>query len=100
MATCKDCIYYEDPCDGFTPSDLDSDVFDYFRKGIPEEIPDIDKRCGSFKNKADVVEVVRCKACKSFVENKEARVTYCRRELKNLTVKPNDFCSYGGRRCE
>lgn len=57
MARCKDCMHYEDPCDGFIPSDLDSDVFDYCRKGIPEEIPDIDERCSSFKNKADVVEV-------------------------------------------
>lgn len=44
---------------------------------------------------ADVVEVVRCKDCRRFVDNKEAYVSYCTRELKNLNVKPNDFCSYG-----
>lgn len=44
---------------------------------------------------ADVVEVVRCKDCKYFVENKDAFVKYCKRELKNMNVKCNDFCSYG-----
>lgn len=47
---------------------------------------------------ADVVEVVRCKDCRRFVQNEEAFVTYCKRELKNLYVKPNDFCSYGERK--
>ena len=47
---------------------------------------------------ADVVPVVRCKDCKRFVDNKEARVQYCTRELKNLRVKPDDFCSYGERK--
>ena len=48
---------------------------------------------------ADVVEIpCRCNECKSFVENKEALVTYCTRECKNLTVKPSDFCSYGKRK--
>ena len=48
---------------------------------------------------ADVVEIpCRCNECKSFVENKEALVTYCTRECKNLTVKPSDFCSYGERK--
>lgn len=47
---------------------------------------------------ADVVKVVRCKDCRMFVENKKAFVAYCKRELKNLCVKPNDFCSYGEKR--
>ena len=49
---------------------------------------------------ADVVEIpCRCNECKSFVENKEALVTYCTRECKNLTVKPSDgFCESGERK--
>jgi hypothetical protein len=47
---------------------------------------------------ADVVKVVMCKDCRMFVENKEAFVAYCKRELKNLCFKPNDFCSYGEKR--
>lgn len=46
----------------------------------------------------DAVEVVRCRDCKRFVDNKKARVTYCRRDLKDMTVNPNDFCSYGERK--
>ena len=46
----------------------------------------------------DAVEVVRCKDCKRYVDNREAFVTYCKRELKDLYVKPDDFCSYGERR--
>ena len=48
----------------------------------------------------DVVPVVRCKDCKRFADNREAFVTHCRRELKNLHVKPDDFCSYGERRSD
>lgn len=48
---------------------------------------------------ADVVEVpCRCNECRMFVDNKEAMVTYCKRECKMLSVKPTDFCSYGKRR--
>ena len=54
MANCKDCIHY-DVCGGYTLTDLDYDVFDYAKKGIPDEIPDIEERCAGFKNKADVV---------------------------------------------
>ena len=54
MATCKECLHIE-VCSGFTPTDLDRDVFDYCRKGITEEIPDIEERCSDFENAADVV---------------------------------------------
>jgi hypothetical protein len=46
----------------------------------------------------DVEKVVRCKDCELFVNNEKAFVTYCKRECKNLYVKPNDFCSYGKRK--
>ena len=54
MATCKDCLHY-DMCSGFTPTDLDRDVFDYCRKGITDEIPDIDERCSNFEDKSRFV---------------------------------------------
>ena len=59
--TCKDCVHCE-ACGGFTPTDLDQDVFDYCIKGTTDEIPDTDERCGSFKNKADFVEVETIKS--------------------------------------
>lgn len=47
---------------------------------------------------ADVVKVVRCKDCRMFVENKKAFVAYYKRECKNITVNPDDYCSYGERK--
>ena len=48
----------------------------------------------------DAVPVVRCKDCRMFVDNKKALVTYCRRRLANITVRLDDFCSYGERRAD
>ena len=79
MVTCKDCIHYE-------ACVLNSEY-------VPSP-------CRCFKNKANVVEVVRCKDCGMFVDNKEALVTYCKRECKNLTVNPSDFCGYGERKTD
>ena len=42
--------------------------------------------------------LVYCKECKLFVKNKEAHVTYCKRELQNLYAVENGFCSYGIRK--
>lgn len=53
--TCKECYHY-DACAGYLPSDLDKDVFDYCAKGIADEIPDIEERCSSFKDKSSVLE--------------------------------------------
>lgn len=52
MATCKDCIHYL--------------VCDYWEKeAYPNDCENYDKAlCKFFKNKADFVEVVRCKDCK------------------------------------
>lgn len=91
MATCKECLHYE-VCSGFTPTDLDRDVFDYCRKGITEEIPDIEKRCSDFKNAADVVEVVRCKDCEHYDEGGCKHFGY---HTYSPDVDEDDFCSYG-----
>lgn len=54
--TCKDCIHY-DVCSGFTPTDLDRDVFDYCREGRTDEIPDIEERCSGFKDSNRLIEL-------------------------------------------
>ena len=88
MATCKNCFHYE-ACSGFKPTDLDKDVWHYCQMGIPEEIPDIDQRCDSFKNRKSWVEVVRCKECK-FRHSSE----FCE-------CRPEDgFCNDGERRSQ
>lgn len=43
-------------------------------------------------------EIVRCKDCRMYVENREAFVTYCERGLRDIPVRPDDFCSYGERK--
>ena len=56
MATCKDCIH-EKACTEMLKAQGYEVSADY--KGNAD-------RCDTFKNKADVVEVVRCKDCKHF----------------------------------
>lgn len=81
--TCKDCICYEILCQHTLQED---------------ELT----LCDSFKNKADFVEVVRCKdctkwtpqhTCKEFVADRlplRGKITF--------VTEPNDFCSYGERK--
>ena len=84
--TCKDCLYYE----------MCYMVEHY---GWSEE----DGTCVNFKNKADFVEVVRCKNCKhcdhfypSKAIGEEAVETwYC--EWSKGSRLPDDFCSCGER---
>lgn len=76
--TCQDCIHF--------------DVCGYH---ITELTPKTVNECNHFKPKSRFVEVVRCKDCWRFVNNKEAFTTYCRRGLQNSYVKSGDFCSYG-----
>ena len=45
----------------------------------------------------DVEPVLRCKYCRMYEENAEARTGLCRRELQNLFATPEGFCSYGER---
>lgn len=84
--TCKDCIHL--PVCQLMPSN-----------------------CEHFKNKADFVEVVRCKDCKRFMEYSDAhkraveradgdcflRLTHsCDEQF--IACRYNDFCSYGERK--
>lgn len=84
--TCKDCLHY----------DVCYHIEHYGRLTETEE------PCGGFKNKADFVEVVRCKDCKNYKPqaksahwNSEKR--YCCR-CATVKVSDNDFCSYGQRK--
>lgn len=91
MATCKECLHFE-VCSGFMPTDLDKDVWHYCKIGIPEEIPDIDKRCDSFKDSKSWVEVVRCKDCKHKDGMPGQPNIVC------WQMHDDDFCSYGERK--
>lgn len=100
--TCKNCYHYE-ACSGYSISDLDKDVWDYCAKGKTDEIPDIEDRCSEFKNKADVIEVVKCKDC---IHSTLTFGTYICDNIQTpwfndefaIDVGANDFCSYGERK--
>ena len=74
------------------PSRLDGDMSEYERGYLDAQenmnlLPTV-----------DAVEVVRCKDCKRYEENTEARTRFCRRELNYMYAEPNGFCSYGERK--
>ena len=77
MASCKDCIH-EEICD--MPIITDG------RKNA--------SNCKKFKNKADFVEVVRCKDCKRY----STELRMCLSSSGIMNAKPKDFCSYGERK--
>lgn len=94
MPKCKDCIHY-DAC---------KDAYD----GNWDDFDECDLYCEHFKNKADFVEVVRCKDCKKFVEKGEEFLNddvfgICEKSRTGFfddgeEVYGNDFCSYGERK--
>lgn len=66
-----------------------------------EAIQKLEEHGIPFCGKADVVDVVRCKDCKEWDEEKH----WCSiRDSYGWDYKPNDYCSYGvrkaGRRCD
>ena len=97
--TCKDCIHYCWCKDTIADENWNEDA--------PKEIKELFSPvgCENFKNKADFVEVVRCRDCKSSSEPKTVSrlglycnnydVRFCEKEQK--IVSANHFCSYGER---
>ena len=81
MNKCKDCIHFE-VCHPYTEPD--------------ESFPEVGG-CKGFKNKADFVEVCRCKDCKYWVEEKDFGM-FCSHWGSTLAEsQADDFCSYGER---
>ena len=88
--TCKDCIHYDLCMDKFKKQ-----YSIYADKNITVD------ECEHFKNKADFVEVVRCRECKySREQGKVLGVTsykFCSKH--NIScLSSYDFCSYGERK--
>lgn len=84
MSTCKDCLYR---CMCYK-------IEHYGRE------TETDKPCEMFKNKADYVEVVRCKDCKhcEFEKWDEDILCGCLHPSGLNDMSPNGFCSYGERK--
>ena len=86
MATCRDCIGYE------------------YCNPQPKNPRKVEKWCDKFKNKADFVEVVRCKDCKygdvstisKTKEGQEEIACYC--NLKNAVTDVDGYCPSGERK--
>ena len=74
--TCKDCIGYK------------------YCNPQPIRPRSVEKWCKKFKNKADFVEVVRCKNCKEY---KDTGVCTAFQGLSCVENPETDFCSYGER---
>lgn len=96
MATCKDC-FHVDACERQLRS--------AFPNVLDEEIKNViirDNNCLNFKNKADVVEVVRCKDCKYLFDYSPDEKPFC--ELfsdgydHQFRPNPEDYCSRGQHR--
>lgn len=85
MATCKDCLHHKS-CFNMA-----------FRCGYKAEALDGAEICEDFKNKADFVEVVRCKDCKYW---RDVKGGFCKASnaLCEVNNKNYDFCSYGERK--
>lgn len=90
--TCKDCIHR---CICNEHEILMLTVDNLYELMYQEGV---DKSCEHFRNKADFVEVVKCRDCK-YYEIGKSYTPYCN-NVMNLfeEMKPTDFCSYGERR--
>lgn len=94
MSTCNNCIHSSVCTPYNTPNDSYPEIGD----------------CPHFKNKADYVEVVRCKDCEHATElNEYEKRCYiegciaCRQIHQNserTIMLPTDFCSYGEKESE
>ena len=80
--TCKECIHY-DVCVIVQYSTEDYDHHTEYG-------------CEDFKNKADYVEVVRCKDCKHWIYWADEKRCSC--DLHHIRTHRDDFCSYGERK--
>jgi hypothetical protein len=89
--TCKDCIFNE-ICE--RREDLvQLDDFTWDEYGESNEV---EEYCSIFRNKADFVEVVRCRDCRHSVDDICKGLVYCNEHQKSMREK--DFCSYGERK--
>lgn len=92
MATCKDCIH-ERVCEELCPKGL----LPYHSSEYPAET-----FCTEFKNKADFVEVVRCKDCEYYAplgdayEYKGKKAMHC--ILRASCTGDNYYCADGMRK--
>lgn len=84
--TCKDCIYR-------------AMCYKHEHYAYGDEYDE--KPCEMFKNKADFVEVIRCRNCNHceiVIDQFDNDWYFCKKTMNNAEVKPDDFCRYGERK--
>lgn len=85
MATCKDCLHHPVCRLPFNTSETQVEFAHV---------------CHHFKNKADFVEVVRCKDCIHHFPPPHPEGQYSKCKHSCLHTKMTDYCSYGERKIE
>lgn len=83
--TCKDCLYFKRCVVLGVELDMKHDK-------------EADKNCRHFKNKADFMEIVRCKNCKhceDYDEQDEYGWYHC--AMHEMPTKLDNFCNFGER---
>lgn len=79
--TCRDCVGYS-----FCSIEKTGNTCFY---GTESACDDVETRCGKFKNKADIVEIVRCKDC-AFAEKQIEEIVEVLKKSNAVIAK---FCS-------
>ena len=90
MATCKECIH-DNAC---------VDLFRFFGCTGDYNNHCVEKECKHFKNKVNVIEVIRCANCKHRKKNVFRAVdnlVYWQCEKHDIEILLTDFCSCGER---
>ena len=88
--TCKDCFHFEVCDSGRHIGEYDSD------EGVYTE--GVEKECPTFKNKANFVEVGRCKDCRhceDYDEQDEYGWYHC--AMHEMPTKLDNYCNFGER---
>ena len=98
MAKCEDCICFKS-CQAWCVAIDKALKTDAATEELQKNNAEL---CPSFKNIADVVEVVRCRECKHlYCLSAIDRRFYCKHHPQGLSginiVEDNPFCSYGER---
>lgn len=88
--TCNNCIHGEMCANRNKMIQIDEHTWDEY-----EQTDNVESLCKHFKNKADLVEVVRCKDC-VHRSTDDFRSFYCRKD--DVGCKDDGFCSEGERR--
>ena len=88
MATCKECVHHR------ICNRIDHEI-EYSDKRVKEAEEQLAIKCRFFKNKTDVVPVVRCKDCKHYKKINYDDISQNTCEITTKRQQPYNYCNYG-----